>query len=157
MNWLFKEEPAHYSYADLEKDGSASWSGVKNPLAQRYLRSVKRGDRILYYHTGREKAVVAVARAARDAFPDPRDRSGRLYVVDVVPGRRLLHPVTLREIKARKAFASFPLVRIARLSVMPVSAREWAAIERMAQSRSRPATGGPSTRARRALSRSSRA
>src|SRR5437867_3675846 len=157
MNWLFKEEPAHYSYADLEKDGSTAWSGVTNPLAQRYLRSVRRGDRILYYHTGKEKAVVAMARAACDAFPDPRDRSGRLYAVDVVPARRLPRPVTLREIKARRDLASFPLVRIARLSVMPVSAREWAAIERMAKGRASRTTGDASSKGRRALRRSRRA
>ncbi len=132
MNWLFKEEPTHYSYDDLVRDGKTSWSGVKNPLAQKHLRSVKKGDRIFYYHTGDQKAVVAIARAAGDAYPDPKDRSGKLYAVDVVPVKKLARPVTLAEIKAKPVFEDFPLVRISRLSVMPVSEKERAGIERMA-------------------------
>jgi predicted RNA-binding protein with PUA-like domain len=127
--WLVKEEPEHYGYPQLERDRRTVWAGVKNPLAQKHLRSIRRGDRILYYHTGKEKAVVATARAAGDAYPDPDDRSGRLYVVDIVPDRSLPRRVTLAEIKADPAFASFPLVRMARLSVMPVSDAEWARIE----------------------------
>src|SRR5688500_15865370 len=83
--WLVKEEPEHYSYDQLERDGTTVWAGVKNPLAQKHLRAIRRGDRIFYYHTGKEKAVVAAAKAASDAYPDPKDASGRLFVVDVVP------------------------------------------------------------------------
>src|SRR5512143_1722739 len=133
MNWLFKEEPTHYSYDDLARDGKTSWTGVKNPLAQKHLRSVKRGDRIFYYHTGDEKAVGGIAKAANDAYPDPEDRSGKLHAVDVVPLKKLPRPVTLAEIKATAAFRDFPLVRISRLSVMPVSDAEWAGIEKMAK------------------------
>jgi predicted RNA-binding protein with PUA-like domain len=132
MNFLFKEEPTHYSYDDLVRDAKTSWTGVKNPLAQKHLRSVKKGDRIFYYHTGDEKAVVAVAKAAGDAYPDPKDASGKLFAVDVVPVRKLPRRVTLAEIKASAAFRDFPLVRISRLSVMPVSEKEWAAIEKLA-------------------------
>ncbi len=132
MNWLFKEEPTHYSYDDLVRDGKTSWTGVKNPLAQKHLRQVKKGDAIFYYHTGDQKAVVAIARAAGDAYPDPKDRSGKLYAVDVVPVKKLARPVTLAEIKAKPVFEDFPLVRISRLSVMPVSEKERAGIERMA-------------------------
>ena len=131
MNWLFKEEPTHYSYDDLVRDGKTSWSGVRNPLAQKHLRSVKKGDRVFYYHTGDEKAVIGVAKAASDAYPDPNDKAGKLVTVDVVPGKKLKRPVTLAEIKARAFFEDFPLVRISRLSVMPVSDREWSEIERM--------------------------
>ena len=131
MNWLFKEEPTHYSYDDLVRDGKTSWSGVKNPLAQKHLRSVKKGDRVFYYHTGDEKAVIGVAKAASDAYPDPNDKAGKLVTVDVVPGKKLKRPVTLAEIKARAFFEDFPLVRISRLSVMPVSDREWSEIERI--------------------------
>ena len=130
--WLLKEEPEHYSYDQLERDRKTVWAGVKNPLAQKHLRSIRRGDRIFYYHTGKEKAVVAVAKAASDAYPDPGDASAKLFVVDVVPEKKLGRPVTLAEIKADKAFASFPLVRMSRLSVMPVSDAEWTRIERMA-------------------------
>ena len=134
MNFLFNEEPTHYSYDDLMRDGKTSWTGVKNPLAQKHLRSVKKGDRIFYYHTGDEKAVVAVAKAAGDAYPDPNDRSGKLYAVDGQPVKKLPRPVTLSEIKALPAFRDFPLVRISRLSVMPVSEKEWAGIEKLASS-----------------------
>jgi predicted RNA-binding protein with PUA-like domain len=132
MNWLFKEEQTHYSYDDLVRDGKTSWSGVKNPLAQKHLRSVKKGDRIFYYHTGDEKAVIGIAKAASDAYPDPKDKAGKLVTVDVVPVKKLRRPVTLAEIKARAFFEEFPLVRISRLSVMPVSDREWSEIEKMA-------------------------
>jgi predicted RNA-binding protein with PUA-like domain len=131
MNWLFKEEPTHYSYDDLAREGRTSWTGVKNPLAQKHLRSVRKGDRIVFYHTGSEKSVVGVAKADAAAYPDPADKSGKLYAVDVVPVRKLASPVTLAAIKADKAFASFPLVRMSRLSVMPVSDEEWQRIERM--------------------------
>jgi predicted RNA-binding protein with PUA-like domain len=134
MNFLFKEEPTHYSFDDLVKEKKTRWSGVRNPLAQKHLRSVKKGDPIFYYHTGEERAIVAIAKAAGDAYPDPADRSGKLYAVDVVPVKKLKRPVTLAEIKARPAFQDFPLVRISRLSVMPVSDSEWAAIEKMAGS-----------------------
>ena len=101
--------------------GKTTWSGVRNALAQKHLRSVKKGDRVLYYHTGDEKAIVAVATAAGDAYPDPEDGSGKSFAVDIVPGKRLARPVTLAEIKASPVFADFDLVRMSRLSVMPVS------------------------------------
>jgi predicted RNA-binding protein with PUA-like domain len=135
VNWLFKEEPEHYSFDDLRRDGSTRWTGVKNPLAQKHLRSVRRGERIFYYHTGREKAVVGIARALGGAYPDPGDPSGRRVAVDVEPVAPLPGPVSLASIKAEKTFASFPLVRLPRLSVMPVSDREWDAIERLARRR----------------------
>jgi len=132
--WLVKEEPEHYGFDQLVREGKTVWAGVKNPLAQKHLRGIKRGDRIFYYHTGKEKAVVATAKAASDAYPDPKDKSGKLSVVDVVPDKKLTRPVTLAEIKADKAFATFPLVRMSRLSVMPVSDAEWAKIETMSRS-----------------------
>ena len=132
MNFLFKEEPTHYSYDDLVRDRKTSWTGVKNPLAQKHLRSVKKGDRIFYYHTGDEKSVVGVAKAVGDAYPDPKDRSGKLYAVDVAPVKKLTRPVALAEIKSKAAFKDFPLVRISRLSVMPVTDAEWSRIEKLA-------------------------
>jgi predicted RNA-binding protein with PUA-like domain len=135
MNWLFKEEPTHYSFDDLVREKKTVWSGVKNALAQKHLRSVKKKDCVFYYHTGDEKAIVGWAMATSDAYPDPKDETGRAYVVEIAPIRKLKRPVTLAEIKAKKAFADFPLVRISRLSVMPVSDREWKAIERMSKER----------------------
>jgi predicted RNA-binding protein with PUA-like domain len=133
MNWLFKEEPTHYGYDAFAKDKRAVWSGVRNPVAQRHLHSVKKGDRVFYYHTGDEKAVVGIAKAAGDAYPDPDDPSGKAAVVDITPVRRLKRPVTLKEIKADTRFKDFPLVRISRLSVMPVSDIEWERIEKIAE------------------------
>jgi predicted RNA-binding protein with PUA-like domain len=134
MNWLVKEEPTHYSFDDLQRDKKTSWTGVKNPLAQKHLRSIRKGDRIFFYHTGDEKSVVGIAKAGTDAYPDPADTSGKLHAVDVVPVKKLAHPVTLASIKADKSFASFPLVRMSRLSVMPVTDEEWNRIEAMAKS-----------------------
>jgi predicted RNA-binding protein with PUA-like domain len=150
--WLVKEEPEHYSYDQLERDRKTVWAGVRNPLAQKHLRGIRRGDRIFYYHTGKEKAVIAVAKAASDAYPDPGDPDGKLHVVDVVPDKKLRRPVTLAEIKADAAFATFALVRMARLSVMPVTDDEWSRIETISRSdpaanpkgRSKTAPGRPS-------------
>lgn len=132
MSFLFKEEPTHYSFDDLVRDKKTVWSGVRNALAQKHLRTVKKGDRIFYYHTGDEKAVVGMARAVTDAYADPSDKSGRLAAVDIAPLKKLPRAVTLAEIKAVKSLAAMPLVRISRLSVMPVSDKEWATIEKMA-------------------------
>ena len=131
MNWLFKEEPTHYSFDAFVKDGKTVWSGVKNPLAQKHLRSVKKGDRIFYYHTGDERAIVGTAKALGDAYADPKDKAGKQAVVDVAPVKKLRRPVTLAEIKSDRAFKDFPLVRISRLSVMPVSDEEWERIEHL--------------------------
>lgn len=131
MTWLFKEEPTHYGYDALERDGRTVWSGVKNPLAQKHLREVKKGDRILYYHTGDEKAIVADAAAATDAYPDPDDGSARAFVVDIVPKRRWPRPVTLAEVKATGRLTEFPLVRMPRLSVMPVGEKELRELEKL--------------------------
>ena len=132
MQWLFKEEPSNYSYDDLVRDGKTSWTGVRNPLAQKHLRSVKKGDRIFFYQTGDVKAIVGIAKAAGAAYPDPADTSGKLYAVDVEPVKKLPAPVTLAAVKAEKAFAALPLVRMPRLSVMPVDDDVWERIVAMA-------------------------
>jgi predicted RNA-binding protein with PUA-like domain len=115
--FLVKEEPGNYSYDAFAKDGGTQWSGVKNPLAQKHLRSIRKGDQVLYYHTGDEKAVVGIAKAAGNAYPDPADPSGKAHVVDLTPVKRLKRPVTLHEIKADKRFADFALVRMSRLTM----------------------------------------
>jgi predicted RNA-binding protein with PUA-like domain len=132
MHWLFKEEPSNYSFDAFVKDKRTTWSGVKNPVAQRNLRSVKKGDQVFYYHTGDEKQIVGIAKALGDAYPDPDDKAGKAHVVDIGPVKKLTRPVTLKEIKADAFFKNFDLVRISRLSVMPVSDAEWARIEKMA-------------------------
>lgn len=132
MNFLFKEEPTHYSFDDLVRDKTTVWSGVKNALAQKHLKTVKKGDRIFYYHTGGEKAVVGITKAVTDAYADPKEKARKLGAVDIAPVKKLPRAVTLAEIKAVKSLASMPLVRISRLSVMPVTDSEWATIEKMA-------------------------
>ena len=131
--WLFKEEPDHYSLLDLFRDKRTVWAGVENNLALKHLRSVHKGDRVLYYHTGKEKAVVGVMEVVKDAYPDPERDDPRFVVVDVKPVLRLDRPVPLAEIKANSIFADFALVRISRLSVMPVTNEQWAEIERLSK------------------------
>src|SRR2546423_10982680 len=114
MNWLFKEEPSHYSFDALAKDKSTAWSGVRNPVAQRHLHAVKKGDRIFYYHTGDEKQIVGIAKALGNAYPDANDATGKAAVVDVGPVKKLARAVTLKEIKADPFFKDFALVRISR-------------------------------------------
>jgi predicted RNA-binding protein with PUA-like domain len=132
-NWLFKEEPEHYSLDDLFRDKRAVWSGIENNLALKHLRSVKKGDRVLYYHTGKEKAVVGVMEVVKGPYRDPKRDDARFVVVDVKPVRRFDRPVSLAEIKSNPKFADFALVRISRLSVMPVTDDQWAEIERLSK------------------------
>jgi predicted RNA-binding protein with PUA-like domain len=94
---------------------------------------MKKGDRVFFYHTGKEKAIIGTAKVSVPAYPDPKDKSGKLVVVELVPDKKLKRPVTLAEIKAGGRFPDFPLVRIPRLSVMPVTDEQWEAIEAMAR------------------------
>ena len=132
-HWLLKTEPSAYSYANLRADGRTTWDGVKNPLALKHLASVRKGDRLFVYHTGDEKAVVGVAEAVSDPYADPKKSDPKLVVIDLKPVRALEAPVSLAAIKARKRFAGFDLVRLPRLSVMPVSVEQAEEIERMAK------------------------
>jgi predicted RNA-binding protein with PUA-like domain len=133
MRWLVKEEPEHYNFDQFVADGSTVWSGVRNPVAQKNLRAMQKGDRVFFYHTGKEKAIVGTAKVAVPAYPDPKEKTGNLVVVELVPDKKLKRPVTLAEIKASGRFADFALVRIPRLSVMPVTEEQWTAIEAMAR------------------------
>jgi predicted RNA-binding protein with PUA-like domain len=126
--WLVKTEPTEYSYEDLVRDKRAVWSGVTNALALKHLREIRKGDEAIVYHTGAVKAAVGLARVATDPYPDPDQEDPRLVVVDVVPVRQLATPVTLEVIKADPRFQGFDLVRLPRLSVMPVPAAIWEAI-----------------------------
>jgi predicted RNA-binding protein with PUA-like domain len=132
-HWLFKEEPDHYSYSDLERDGATLWDGVTNNLARQNLRNVRKGDRIFYYHTGKEKAVVAEMRAESDAQADPQGDDPKAVLVKVQPVRRLQHPVSLGRIKADTELTGWDLVRLPRLSVMPVSAEQWRRVEELSR------------------------
>lgn len=131
--WLFKTEPSAYSFAQLEADRRTVWEGVKNTLALKHLGAVAKGDEVLFYHTGGEKAVVGTATVTRGAYPDPRQKDVKRLVVDLQAGRPLPHPVTLAEMRANPNLAGFDLLRLPRLSVMPVSAAQWAEVLRMAR------------------------
>jgi predicted RNA-binding protein with PUA-like domain len=131
--WLFKTEPTVYSYQQLVKDKKTMWDGVKNNLALKNLKDIKKGDEILIYHTGDEKAAVGVARALGGAYPDPSQKNPRLLVVDIEAVKPLPRPVTLAEVKANKKLANFDLVRLSRLSIMNVSDDQWDTIEGMAK------------------------
>jgi predicted RNA-binding protein with PUA-like domain len=127
-NWLFKSDPDVYGYDHLEKDKQTVWDGVSNNLALKHLRSCRKGDRVLIYHTGEEKAIVGLAEVVKNPYPDPKKKDEKLWVVDIKAVKRLPRPITLSEIKSRKEFADFLLVRLARLSVMPVSDAHWKAL-----------------------------
>lgn len=129
--WLLKSEPNDYSYDDLERDTSTVWDGVRNFSALRHMRDVKKGDEAFIYHTGKERAVVGIAAVTSDAYPDPQDDDPRIVVFDVEPQRKLPEPVTLAAIKADPAFEGFDLVRLPRLSAMPVPDELWNRIVKM--------------------------
>jgi len=133
QTWLLKTEPSAYSFADLQRDKQTRWDGVKNPQALKHLSHVQKGDRLLIYHTGDEKAVVGTATALGAAYVDPKKKDAKLVVIDLAAGAPLPHPVPLAAIKANPRFQGWELVRLPRLSVMPVSADQWSEIERMAK------------------------
>ena len=129
--WLFKTEPSAYSFQQLERDKKIVWDGVKNNLALKHLSGIQKGDEIIIYHTGDEKAAVGVARALSAAYPDPGKKNPRLLVVEIEPVKALSRPVPLAEMKANAKLKNFDLVRLARLSVMPVSDGQWKIMEGM--------------------------
>jgi predicted RNA-binding protein with PUA-like domain len=131
--WLFKTEPSAYSFQQLVKDKRTVWDGVKNNLALKNLKGIKKGDPILIYHTGEEKAAVGTARAASDAYPDPAQKNPKLLVVEIEAGKALPRAVTLAEIKANAKLTCFDLVRLPRLSIMAVGDEQWKIIEETAK------------------------
>jgi predicted RNA-binding protein with PUA-like domain len=122
-HWLVKSEPFKYAWDDLVKDGSTCWDGVRNAQARNNLAAMRKGDRVLYYHSGEGKEVVGVARVTKEAYPDPTSDDERWVVVDLAPLKPLKQPVTLAQIKADRSLAKIPLVAQSRLSVMPIDAR----------------------------------
>ena len=133
--WLLKTEPSSYAWEQLVKDKKATWDGVSNAVALKNIRSMKKGDLALIYHTGDERAAVGVAEIASDPYPDPKEEDERLVVVDLKPKTKLPQPVTLADIKADPAFAGWDLLRIGRLSVVPVSDAMWNRVEELANSK----------------------
>lgn len=123
-SWLLKTEPSTYSWQDLVREKRAVWDGITNAAALIAIRQMKKGDEALIYHSGDERAIVGIAKIVKGAYQDPKQDDPKLAVVDVAPVKALAEPVPLAVIKARKELASFPLVRISRLSTMPVTAEE---------------------------------
>ena len=123
--WIVKSEPTVYAYSDLARDGRTVWDGIRNAQALIHLRAMKTGDRVLFYHTGTEKALVGIARVATSPYADPKEGDPKRTVVDLLAERPLPHAVTLAEIRADPAFGTLGLVRHTRLSVMPVTPEQW--------------------------------
>ncbi len=126
--WLVKSEPGTWSWDSHAKAGPDAWTGVRNHQAKLYLKAMKPGDRVLYYHSGDEKAVVGLSEVAREAYPDPTDPTGAFLSVDLKAVGPLGRPVPLAEIKKQPNLADMVLVKNSRLSVQPVTAAEWAAV-----------------------------
>ena len=131
--WLCKQEPSCYSYDDLVRDGATIWDGVKNPLARQHLRQMRAGDRVFYYHTGKEKAVVGEMTVAGEPGPDPKSKDEAAVVVPMRPVRKFAAPVTLAAIKADPQLAKWQLVTFTRLSVVPVTPAQWRRVEKLAE------------------------
>jgi len=119
--WLVKQEPSSYSWSDFVAEGQTSWTGVRNYAARNNLRRMRKGDEVLFYHSGEDKAVVGIAKVMRTAYRDPTAKDGDWSTVDLAPLKPLRHPVTLREIKDNSRLKGIPLVRLSRLSAMPLA------------------------------------
>src|SRR5271165_5989014 len=135
MYWLFKEDPESYSFAQLEKDRKTAWEGVHNNLALKHLRQVKKGDMIFFYQTGDEKSIEGIMKASGNAYSKEKGDllSSKEVAVDVVPVKKLKNPVSLSRIKSDSKFKDFLLVRISRLSVMPVTDEQWEEILKLSE------------------------
>jgi predicted RNA-binding protein with PUA-like domain len=129
--WLVKQEPSLYSWSDLVAEGQTSWTGVRNYTARNNLRKMEKGDEVLFYHSGDDKAVVGIAKVIRSAYPDSTAKEGDWSTVDLAPVRPLHRPVTLREIKSHRPLKGIVLVRQSRLSVMPLAQSEFHEIVKM--------------------------
>jgi predicted RNA-binding protein with PUA-like domain len=131
-HWLVKSEPTKYSFADLQRDGHTNWDGVRNNQAALFLKAMKVGDELLYYHSQEDLAVVGIAKVSKEAFPDTTDPAGRFVAVEVAPVRKLAKPVTLAQMKAEPKLAGMRMFRQFRLSVTPIEPDEWKTILAMA-------------------------
>jgi predicted RNA-binding protein with PUA-like domain len=131
-HWILKTEPSTYGFPDLVRERRTRWEGVSNAVALKHLRSMREGDDALIYHTGNEKSLIGLARIASAPYPDPAQKDEKLVVVDVEAGKALPRPVSLAEIKADPAFKDLGLVRLSRLSVVPVEPDQWKRLLAMA-------------------------
>jgi predicted RNA-binding protein with PUA-like domain len=130
--WLVKSEPSAYSWEQLEKDKETVWSGVRNYAARLHLRNMKKGDEVFFYHSNERTDIVGIAKVAKEAYQDPTTDDDRWVAVDIKAHKKLKNPVTLETIKKDKRLAGMALVRIGRLSVQPVTDKEWDTILELA-------------------------
>jgi predicted RNA-binding protein with PUA-like domain len=120
-HWLVKSEPESYSWSDFLKEGRAAWTGIRNFQARNNLRAMKKGDKVFFYHSVSEKQIIGLANVGREAYPDPTAEDGDWVAVDLIPGKALVRPVPLAEIKAEKSLKDILLLRNSRLSVIPLT------------------------------------
>ncbi len=137
-HWLVKQEPEDYSWSTFAREGRAAWTGVRNFQARNNLRAMRRGDSVLFYHSGEAREAVGLARVEREAYPDPTAKEGDWVCVDLAPVRMLASPVTLDAIKSDKALKDITLVKQGRLSVMPLTARHFDRILELASVKHNP-------------------
>ena len=135
-NWLVKSEPGVYSYDDLVKDKKTSWDGVRNFAARLHLKSMKKNDPVMFYHSNEGMEIVGIAKVAKEFYQDPTTTDTNWVTVDLVPQKKLKKPVSLTQIKADKRLSNMALVRIGRLSVQPVTDEEWEIIMNLAGDKS---------------------
>ncbi len=132
--WLIKSDPEEYGWKELVRDQSTVWTGVRNFKARNNLKSMKRGDKVLFYHSQTDKAVIGIAKVAKEHQPDPTAAKGEPWVaVDLAPDKALKNPVTLEQIKANKNLSGVYLVRQPRLSVMPLGKEDYEMIVKMGE------------------------
>lgn len=129
--WMVKQEPEAYSFDDLVAEGKTDWTGVRNFQARNNLKAMKKGDKVLFYHSVSEKAVVGIAEVSKEEYPDPTDE--KWIAVEVKPVKKLKKPVTLQDVKANHALANIALVRQSRLSVIPLTKDEYEEVLSMAE------------------------
>ncbi len=131
--WLAKQEPKSYNFSILKKDKKTVWDGVHNNLALKHINNMKKGDLILFYHSGDEKQVVGIMQVSSKPYSNPEETNERFVVVDVKYKKELQNPVTLSEMKKQKKFKNWELLRISRLSVMPIPKEIWNSIIKMSK------------------------
>lgn len=130
--WLVKSEPSTYSFEQLQKDGNTVWDGVRNYAARGHLRGMKKGDLAFFYHSNEGTEIVGIAKVAKEAYQDPTTTDEAWVAVDLKPHKKIKKPVTLAQIKADKRLSQMALVRLGRLSVQPVTDKEWEIVMEMA-------------------------
>jgi len=131
--WLVKQEPNSYSFDDFNKDGKTDWTGVRNFTARNNLKAMKKGDKVFYYHSNEGKEIVGLATVSKEYFPDTTAKDGDWVAVELEAGKRLKSSVTLAAIKANPALKDIALVRLSRLSVVPLTKDEFDEITAMSK------------------------